>query len=380
MTSLRNLIDPVGCTVNWDNIWAIPEFEILKDTHQNQMWHKEDTVMRHTLAATNAMCDFAREIPNINKRTVMIASALFHDIGKGVTTKWDEAKGAWISPNHSNVGEKITRSLLWDEDMKTREDICSLIRNHMKVFYVYEKSNFIREIAKITEDCDMEDLLLLKKCDCIGSIPSVKEDWEEKIRRFRNDAISSSCTCGYNANDGYTKYIHYNYCDDDTTQTTDDHGKFTIYIMVGLPGSGKDTYIEKNFEDIPVVCRDDIRIAMGIRGEKPMGDKAQERQVTEIQNAMIIKYAQEGQSFVVNNTNLRLSYRNNIKNITRQYKPQIVMVYIEAPTFQDNIERRKGMISPSVIEKMRNNFDFPRRYEACSLIIEKQALIQDDCK
>lgn len=62
------------------------------------------------------------------------------------------------------------------------------------------------------------------------------------------------------------------------------------------------------------------------------------------------------------------------KMMLEPYNAKIIYVYIEAPTFQDNLERRKGQIPENIIIKMRDNFEFPKMTECEQLIINKQSL------
>lgn len=56
------------------------------------------------------------------------------------------------------------------------------------------------------------------------------------------------------------------------------------------------------------------------------------------------------------------------------YNAHVVYYYVEAPTFEDNLQRRKGMIPKEIIEKMRKNFDFPKLLECERLFVCKQGL------
>lgn len=115
-----------------------------------------------------------------------------------------------------------------------------------------------------------------------------------------------------------------------------------------------------------------VRWQIGIKGEKPKGTKKQEDEVTEIQNERIFKYARQKQSFIIDATNLKLMYRDKFRQMLYPYKPKIVYVYIEAPTYNETLTRRKGQIPKDVINKMRESFEFPKLYECDELIIEKQ--------
>lgn len=71
--------------LNWKVIESIKEFDKLKTTYQNPLWHSEGNVWTHTLyVATNAL--YSGEDRDFNNKdfVLFVMGALFNDIGKGV--------------------------------------------------------------------------------------------------------------------------------------------------------------------------------------------------------------------------------------------------------------------------------------------------------
>ena len=59
--------------------------------------------------------------------------------------------------------------------------------------------------------------------------------------------------------------------------------KFVVFVMCGLPGSGKSTWASENHGDLPIVSRDIIRAKLGFTSsadEKAVLTAGQEKQVT----------------------------------------------------------------------------------------------------
>lgn len=385
MGLLEKIINTETYTVNWDEVWKIPEFKILQETHQNPKWHQEDLVSIHT---NNVVNEIYKLVPYTDKdmimsdmrhqrRLVMVAAALFHDIGKGATTKWSEEKNTWESKRHAPVGEQITRRLLWDEDFFIREKICSLVRNHMKPLYVYDSEKPVRDTIFLAEEpVSIEDLTILKTAVCLGAIQTEEDGWRDKLEYLRQ--IATEYDCLYNKYEFANEYSRFTFFHNQTMaypielynpNNTED---FTVYFMIGLPGAGKDTYIKNNFPELPTVCRDEIRTEIGIKGEKPMGNKKQEDEVTRIQNERILDYARKHQSFIINATNLKRMYRDGFKGMLEPYNARIEYIYVEAPKFNSNLERRNGTIPQDVIKKMREYFEFPRPNEAYEIRLDIQ--------
>lgn len=59
-------------------------------------------------------------------------------------------------------------------------------------------------------------------------------------------------------------------------------------------------------------------------------------------------------------------------DIVLPYNPNIVFVYVEAPTIADNIERRKNQVGKKVIKRMFHEFEFPEFSEYDTLIVHQQ--------
>lgn len=138
--------------------------------------------------------------------------------------------------------------------------------------------------------------------------------------------------------------------------------KINVYVMIGLPGAGKDTWIKENLPECKcIACRDDIRIELGLCGqdEKIAGTPEQENLVTGIFNAKLREYVESGQDTVINNTNLRRKYRMAYKKLLRYFPINWIYVVVKAPSIEDNIQRRSGQIPPEVLYRMEKSYEPP---------------------
>lgn len=89
----RDIINDQG--VMWDKVCKIPEFAALEKTPQSKRWHQEGNVLIHTKLVVMNMLRELQGMADISDkpyRLIMIASALCHDLGKAVTTRWDDEK------------------------------------------------------------------------------------------------------------------------------------------------------------------------------------------------------------------------------------------------------------------------------------------------
>lgn len=359
-TSWKDIIRE-DLSVDTDLLLEIPEFARLKETLQNPVYHAEGNAWEHTMLVVKRAEAFLRNVnETVETKRALLAAALFHDIGKGMTTVVGD-DGNWTSPYHGAAGAKIARVLLWDEGMEFRERVCALVRCHMWPLYFKHDKDKDGKILKWSRElglfANVRDLCWLSLFDQSGTVNELGQDYEAVLKDilWRAERL------------GALKSPH-------RPPAADQQPRLTIYVMCGLPGAGKDYLIQHHplLKDLPVVCRDDIRTEIGLQGEKPFGDKKQERKVSDIAEERIQAHCERGESFIVNQTNLRQAYRDNLRLFTAIWKPRLVLVYREAPSWADNLKRREGQIPVAVMENMRKSFEFPTNAEFDEIVVSRQ--------
>ena len=376
---LSEIIDYRNFTYNWDYIERIPEFAKLKECEQSPKWHKEGNAWIHT----RNVCEEAVKIckdrnweHEPHMALLLLASALFHDIGKGTTTNF--IKGGWHSYGHEMAGEKITRLLLWENDIEFREHICSLVRWHMYPLDILKSKSPIESIANISRKVYIFDLLLLlKECDIRGSI-------QEDIKGRKEDLFSLR-KLRYIASLLDSKYHPFPSMKDiDIRLGKDIEAKYHFYVMIGLPGSGKSTKAEeiKNMESLHgpciIVSRDAIRYELGYcgEGEKVVCTKEQENEVSDMFNDRVSKFINEnpdGGTVIIDNINLVRTYRKNYHLFaTGPNAVKFTYVYVQADTLEKNLERRaKDGFTMEMLKEMAMRLDWPDVDEYEELLIEE---------
>ncbi len=363
---------------DWDKILSIKEFRDLTLCKQSTVWHKEGHVFNHTVAVTNEMVNYLyKEVPNVSSEyfVMMVSAALCHDLGKPSTTWWDEELQEYKTKCHGQAGEKITRKLFYDEAVELREKVCFMVRHHMILHHILEKKEKIERSLKRMSwgQVTVNDMLILNMCDSFGSKNDVetRESILEHCDKIRQIALDLGC---------YVKPFRFNNKVERRSYFTDipyddefaTYDGFTIYMMIGLPGAGKDTYIKDTFGTaFPVLCRDEIRTEIGLEGVKPQGNKKQEDYVTRIFNKRFLEYCKERKSFVINNTNVVKKHRTEFLKMAMEYNPRVLYIYVEADDINKNYDRRREFMDTAVIDRMFDRFDFPEPWEYDGLIIER---------
>ena len=369
--------------VKWGEIAALPEFSRLKSTPQSSVWHGEGSVWVHTVMVTDAMhAELSRAgIPEGSAEwTACMSAAICHDLGKGVTTRWSEEKEDWVTERHGEAGERMVRSLFHDEEIRLRESVCYMVRQHMVLHHVYgapEKADM--KMERLSHGAvPLRWMIMMYTADSIGSVNSEDEGYVRSMaERMTADAERLGCLDepyrGVPKSELIRRFIGYK-------GYTDGNGDgFSVYIMCGFPGSGKSTYCGMYMNNLPAVSRDAIRGELGIggatpdNGKKTVGSKDEEARVSSVFDAEVEKHCKGRESFVIDNTSLRLCYRRDYLTKIMRYSPKVKIVYVEAPDIiGDCVERRKGEIAEGVYGRMMDGFDFPQLFECDELVVVKQ--------
>lgn len=361
---INDLIDVKTLTYRWDVIESIPEFAKLKECQQSTKWHSEGNAWVHTkLVCDEAIKLCQSEKLNDSAAIQLMASALFHDIGKGETTIFK--KEDWHSYGHEIAGEKLTRMVIWDEGHLMREAVCALVRWHMEPPFLFKNKNYINKIIDISKNIpSWYLLLLLKRCDIMGSRPSDSSTRDNDLLKLQDiTTLTSKLGCYYKPST--LPELH------DLSHITKGSGKkkIDVHLLIGLSGAGKSTAINDIIKTFNgpyfVVSRDIARVELGYckEGEKYLGTKEEENAVTEKCEELILTAAALGETIIIDNTNLKRKYRDNYKSILSDYNVNWIYDYVEASSIDVNIERRSGMVSKDAILNMVRGFEWPQADE-----------------
>ena len=132
--------------------------------------------------------------------------------------------------------------------------------------------------------------------------------------------------------------------------------KFNVYVMIGIPGSGKTTWIKNNLPlNFPVISRDVLRkkICGFNENQKNIGNKEQEEEVTKQENEFIDKMCLKKASFAVDDMNTQI-YRKSLIEKLKSYNAKIIAVVMKTP-LNICIERRKNEINSDIIKYLHKS-------------------------
>lgn len=366
--------------IDWnriENSGLCTMIEKMKMIRQNPVWHGEGDVWTHT----RMVCEELVSLPAYRRleerrQEIVFAAALLHDIGKIPCTRWEN--GAWTSPNHTSVGSRMARELLWveygfcgtKELQQFRETVCSLIRYHSVPLHILDQERPEYRLIKVASqgellaDFSLELLYMLVEADIRGRITDSTEESLELVELCNNFAQETGCLkCSLPFPNSFSEYAYLDGRDILPGQELYDDTWGQVILMSGLPGTGKDTWIEKYYGDHPMVSLDEIRKQMKISPTDNQGA------VVNAARDLAREYLRKKIPFVWNATNTTPLIRQKQIRLFTDYHASVRIVYLETEWEEQMRRNRKRVdeVPEAVICHMLSNMTVPERFEAHSV-------------
>lgn len=343
-----------------------PELSLLKGVPQEAEYHGEGDVYRHTEMVCGALTEFPEWLAmGGRERELLLLAAVFHDMGKKSCTRQEEGK--ILSPRHAIVGEKIFRALAYREagrfglTFAEREQAAKLIRYHGLPVWFAEKERPEAELLRAAESVSLRQLYLLARADVLGRVADDREELAERVDWFGEYARELGVWEGpYVFFNSHTKERFFN--SDNLGQGAQiyDDRTFDVYLMSGLPLSGKDSWIGEKGGGLPVISLDGIREEMGISPAKGSGRVA----LAALEQAK--GFLRKKQPFIWNATNIIRETRRKLTALCTGYGARVHILYLEAP-YRELLMRnrtRQRHIPEKVLEEMIEKLEVPAPWEA----------------
>lgn len=158
----------------------------LKATQQNPRYHAEGSVFSHTCMVLQQFHDHHQQFTlTESDREVLYWSAILHDVGKPVVTKWIE--GRWSSRGHEAAGVPIARKFLLSRkeiSPAQRQRILSLVRYHSAPLRLGMAHAEIEEYKLLATRIDIRLLGIFGWFDLHGRICENQAEVHELIEHF----------------------------------------------------------------------------------------------------------------------------------------------------------------------------------------------------
>jgi putative nucleotidyltransferase with HDIG domain len=351
-------------TIDWPLlIEQCPWLKPLADCPQNPIYHAEGDVLTHTKLVCEALVAQAdwRSLPQ-TAQSILFAAALLHDIAKPAATQI-APDGTITAKGHVRQGVKMASRILWDLEVpvSARAAVANLIQMGSLPMWFWDKPNPERSLITASHLSRCDWMAMLMAADIRGRWCADQAELLERVAFFREYAIELGC---YDrpwpfASD-HSRFVYFHKDDADPHYAAFDDTRSRVVMLSGLPGVGKDYWIQQHCADMPVISLDTIRQQLKV-------DPADDQGVVVSQaKAQAKAYLRQGESFVWNATNLSQQLRSSLIQIFADYGAQIRIVYLEAPRQVQELRNRSrpAQVPQKVIERMIDRLEIPSMTEA----------------
>lgn len=361
---------PPGWSVDWPELrsgcpWWDELAAALAACPQDAVFHGEGDVWTHTRLVCEALVALPawRALPP-EERRILFAAALLHDAGKPASTQL-ALDGRITTRGHSRRGAIVARRLLWEAGVpfRLREPIAALVRYHQLPFFLLAQPDPRRRAFEASLSARCDHLSLLAEADALGR----SCDQGERQRMLDNTALFAEfcrehgCLSGpYAFPSDHSRFLYFQREGRDPDYEA--HVEFSgeVVVMSGLPGAGKDRWIQQHLPDWPVVSLDAIRAALGAG---PTGDQGA---VVARAHAKARAHLRAGRSFVWNATNLSRQIRRECIGLLASYGAHIRIVYVEVPpaVLSRQNRRRPRPVPEAALRRLLDRWEVPDPSEA----------------
>src|SRR5262249_27211862 len=229
-------------------------------------------------------------------------------------------------PGHSRRGAVMARAILWKLGVPfaLREAAVALIRHHLKPFHLAERPDAERVALTVSQTARCDWLALLAEADARGRICADSQRLLDNVGLFAEFCREQGCLDQpYEFPSDHSRFVYFQKDGLTPLYHAYDDTRCQVVLMSGLPGSGKNHWIESFRADWPVVSLDQVRLDMDIAPTDDQGVVINEAR------EQARRLLREGRSFVWNATSPSRVLRNNCVELLGAYKARVRIVYLE---------------------------------------------------
>lgn len=338
----------------------------MKNVPQHAIHHAEGDVATHTQMVLKELVNLpAYGALSEQEQEILWASALLHDVEKRSTSQ-DEGLGRISANGHARRGEYTARTILFRDipaPFHIREKVASLVRFHGLPLWLMEKLEPAKRIHEVSLRVDTSHLKILAEADARGRICEDSAHLLESIELFEMFCKEQDCWGKaiefptpnarfqyFNSIDGYIGYVPF------------DDFKSEVTILSGLPGMGKDHYIQSLKTDMPVISLDALRRKYKYSPD----DRSGTGRVVQEAKEQARGYLRKGQDFIWNATNITRLMRQQLVDLFTLYDAKVKIVYVEKPyeIWRTQNRNREYPLPENVLDKMLQKLEIPQLDEA----------------
>lgn len=310
-------------------------------------WHLEGSIYTHTMMVLAQMQDLVCKMPTRSKE--LLIAALLHDIGKVKTRKVLEDKVTFY--DHANVSTFLAIDIISSLDPTLTNEqkvfILRLINYHQVFFQLTDDmtdKGYSRFKAKFNTPIGFELVQALKLhriADFAGRIAK----FEDGTQTQRLDQLYEELAYAQPKPKRIKELPH-------------------AIIMVGVPCSGKSTYIKNNYANYISISRDEqiMKYATKNMTYTDAWNIADQTQVDIDYETLLHSTIAAKKDLVIDKTNLTYKGRKKLLNLFRNagYQTTIVVLLTQPFLIQQHTEKRiEKRVPSSAFNNMVASFQLP---------------------
>ncbi len=323
-------------------------------------WHMEGDVWTHTMMVFSQMKTFIENSELQLRERELLITALLHDIGKPLSRRVQEDPDKVTFYGHDSISTFLAVDIIEKIDPTITENqkifILRLINYHQLLFR-FNAQIKQKAVDKVVEmfsgwgDCELlAHVDIMRKCDYAGNISINDDNINYKvIDKMIDEVFDTKVTWEFDA----------------------DHP--TVYLLVGLPGSGKSKYIADELgSNITVVSRDNI-IMEHANNYAEAFRACDQKAVDKMFNIEFDAAIKAGENFVIDRTNL--THKGRMKFITRARQAKFnVIIVVLLPDMYTTLARNDNRVAEGknldlgIIKSMMGHFNMPFANETSDVV------------
>ncbi|QEG25261.1 AAA family ATPase [Mariniblastus fucicola] len=349
--------------------WCAP----MRNCQQDPQWHAEGDVWTHTRMVLDELLqlDEYADLPR-HEQIVLLLTAIFHDSGKPATTIVEESTGRIRSPKHAAIGTRIARRQLMEIGcpLEIREHVCHLVLFHGRPPYLGSNRSAADDVIRVSTFLCNRMLYLFALADTRGRICTSSENGnpEEILELWKLESQELNCfDSHYEFSNDHARFLYYRSQLDNLHYQPFEDFRCRMTLTSGLPGAGKDNWLEENRGDLPVVSLDSIRRDLKV---DPKGNQGV---VIQKAKEMCRHFLRDRVDFAVSATNVTRQIRQLWIDLGASYNARIEIAYVEPPlgVIYEQNRSREGIdaVPAKVIDRLISKLDPPTLAECHELIV-----------
>lgn len=359
-------------TVDWSGLRAEYDWvDALHQCPQDEIYHAEGDVGTHTEMALESLAASPRfRALDEQARAIVYAAVLLHDVAKPACTKREGDR--ITSRGHSSRGAIAARRILWRQGIPfaVREAICGLIQHHQVPFFLVDRDDCRRLAYTVSQVARCDHLALVAWAD--GSGRRCRDDADQRrivdnVELFEAYCGEHGCLEGPRAfPSDHSRFLYFLKEARDPDYHAHDDTRSEVTLLAGLPGAGKDHWLEHHAGDLAAISLDALRAELGI------DPRAGQGRLVDTARARAREFLRARTPFVWNATNVSRPIRSQLIDLFAAYNARVRIVYVEgtAATIAARNRARPDPVPAVVIERLLGRWTVPTRLEAHSVSVE----------